>query len=588
MVNKKYLLLAGLCTVMAAPSVFAQESGSQTSTTSQWSNRDMTYRGESYDVLDSSYVPKSRMEQHRKFLNHQYEFPSKPRNMWEIGVGGGLYNVSGDVPSLMLWNKGGWGVDVHVRKALGYVMSLRADYTYGIGKGLQWQPSLGYINNPAWNGQNNGASYGGTNTTSGSPVFYNYRTESHQLNLDLIAATNNIRFHKAKTGLSLYAFAGIGGLAYQTWINALDANFQKYNFQSIIDQYGNANGEIDYSKRKDVRKALQGMLDDSYETDAETSAKTRRPGIFNKKTLDFVASFGVGAQIRLSKRFNISIEDRITTIVGNNEDLLDGQRWAEQVNNGVVNAPVRTQQKDGINYASVGLNFNLGAGKKNVEPLYWLNPLDYSYGELSAPRHMVLPEPVLSDADGDGIADQFDKCPGTPSGVAVDSHGCPMDTDGDGVPDDRDKQLITPTECQPVDADGVGKCPCPDGCGTAKGDVCGNIGAGSITFGANSSKIAPAMQAQLATLAAQMQANPTCKVVIIGQGNTSKVQQQRSWDRVNAIIEYMSEKNNIDRNRFIFQYGQAGDPNSVMYRSAQPGEEGPGNVPPPFPNLRKN
>ncbi len=121
---------------------------------------------------------------------------------------------------------------------------------------------------------------------------------------------------------------------------------------------------------------------------------------------------------------------------------------------------VPSQNKDGINYLSLGFNFNLGGGSRNVEPLYWLNPLDYSYGELTTPRHMILPDPILPDADGDGIADQFDKCPGTPAGVAVDSHGCPMDTDGDGVPDDRDKQLITPTECQPVDADGVGKCPC--------------------------------------------------------------------------------------------------------------------------------
>src|SRR5258706_11895123 len=37
-------------------------------------------------------------------------------------------------------------------------------------------------------------------------------------------------------------------------------------------------------------------------------------------------------------------------------------------------------------------------------------------------------------------------------------------SDGDGVPDCKDKQLITPTECQPVDADGVGKCPEPDCC----------------------------------------------------------------------------------------------------------------------------
>jgi hypothetical protein len=161
-----------------------------------------------------------------------------------------------------------------------------------------------------------------------------------------------------------------------------------------------------------------------------------------------------------------------------------------------------------------------------------------------------------------------------------------MDTDGDGVPDDRDKELITPTYCQPVDADGVGKCPCPDGCGQAA-SACGTIGAGSIGFDNNSAKIRPTSQAQLATLSAQMQANPTCKVVITGAGNESKVQQQRSWDRVNGIIEYMSEKHGIDRNRFIFQYGQAGDANSVMYRAALPGEEGPTNVAPPFPNLKK-
>ena len=85
-----------------------------------------------------------------------------------------------------------------------------------------------------------------------------------------------------------------------------------------------------------------------------------------------------------------------------------------------------------------------------------------------------------------------------------------------------------------------------------------------------------------------MQANPTCKVVIIGNGNGSKLQQQRSWDRVNAVIEYMSEKHGIDRNRFVFQYGQPGDANSVMYRSAMQGEEGPANVAPPFPNLRRD
>lgn len=577
MVNKKYLILTGLCAAMAMSPAMAQENAGGTS----WTGRDMTYRGESYDVLDSNLVPGGRMEQHRRFLNNQYNFPAKPRSMWEIGLHVGQYNISGDVPSLMFWQKGGYGFGAHIRKALGYIMSLRLDYTYGIGKGLQWQPSTNYGYNTAWNNPDYGyvtPGPGGQGTRR-SDIFYNYKTEAHQLSLELVASTNNIKFHKAKTSIAFYAFAGVGANAYQTWVNALDADYNNYTqgFADIINDYP---GGIVYEDRKDVRKKLQDLLDDTYETRAENN-NDRRPTIFETKTLNPVATFGLGVQFRVSKRINISLQDRITTVLGTREDLMDGQQWAEQV----PGSPVFTQNKDNINYASLGFNFNIGGGSRNVEPLYWLNPLDYSYGELSTPRHMVLPEPVLSDSDGDGIADQFDKCPGTPAGVAVDSHGCPMDTDGDGVPDYRDKQLITPTECQPVDADGVGKCPCPDGCGTAT--ACGSIGAGSLMFSTGATRITPGMQAQLATLAAQMQANPTCRVVVMGNGN-SKMEQQRSWDRVNAVIEYMSERNNISRDRFIFQYNNPAVPaNTIMYRSAMEGEEGPSNVQPPHPNLRR-
>jgi outer membrane protein OmpA-like peptidoglycan-associated protein len=380
--------------------------------------------------------------------------------------------------------------------------------------------------------------------------------------------------------MSLYAFIGIGALAYNTRVNALDDAGAAYNFETIV---GSTTQRI-YENRNDIRTSMQDQMDDTYETEAENERDRRRASIFTNKTLVFTPSIGFGAQFRLGKRVNLALEDRIS--MPNDEDLLDGQRWAEQV----FGSPIQTQNNDLINYFSLGLNFNLGNSKKAVEPLYWINPLDFAYSELNYPRHMLLPEPVLPDADNDGITDQFDKCPGTPAGVAVDSHGCPMDTDGDGVPDFRDKQLITPTECQPVDADGVGKCPCPEGCVTQAPPTaaCSNIGAGAITFDANSARIRPAVQGQLATLAAQMQSQPTCRVVIIGNGNGSKLQQQRSWDRVNAVIEYMSEKHGIDRGRFIFQYGQPGDANSVMYRSAMDGEGGQSNVAPPFPNLRRD
>lgn len=580
MINKKYVLLAGVIAAIAVQPAFAQESSS---TTAQgWSGRDMTYRGYNYDYMDTNYVPKNRMKQQNKFLANQYAFPAKPKNMWEVGLKFGQFNVSGDVPSLMLWNGGTYGLGVHVRKSIGYVFSVRADYNYGIAKGLEWQSSLGYGRNPAWNKWYQSPI--GNPTRPLDQVFYNYRTEVHQLNLDLIASTNNIRFHRAKTGVSFYGYVGLAGIGYQTWINALDENYATYaaGFNTIYSKYVDPNtGIIEYSKRNDVRNDLKELMDDTYETDGESSQKNRRPGIFDKKTFMVYGSLGLGMQIRLSTHWNLALENRLTLPLGNGDDLLDGQRWSEQTSR----EPVMTQSTDGLNFFSVGLNYNIGRKSRNVEPLYWMNPLDYAYTELNTPRHMLLPDPVLADADGDGVPDQLDKCPGTPAGVAVDSHGCPLDTDGDGVPDYMDKQLITPTECQPVDADGIGDCPCNPKCGSPV--TCANIPAASITFATNSSKISTAAQSQLAVLAAQMQANPTCKVVVIGNGNGSKIQQQRSWDRVNAIIEYMSEKNGVDRGRFIFQYGQSGDANTVMIRAAATDEEGPTNVPPPFPNLKK-
>lgn len=568
MVNKNYLLLICLCLASLAP-VRAQESQTQTKDGSaQWGARDMTYRSDNYDVLDTNYISKRKMPQQKKFLNHQYAFPARPRTMWEVGFGLGDYNIIGAVPSLNAWQKGGYGFHVDVRKSWGYIFSTRFEYIYGIAKGLEYrQLAPNATNNPTW--INNGYGKPGTDI-----IFNNYRMESHQFNLDLMVNIGNINFHHGKNKLSFYGYLGLGGLLWATRINELNGN-TPYDFATIVGSTPQT-----LSNKNNVRKKLQSAMDDSYETPAINRGTSAAK--VNGMSLDPFISLGAGIQYHISNRVSIQIEDRLGVPNGNNN--LTGLYY----DNTAAVAGVPNASENLVNYASLGINFTIGNKKKRVEPFYWINPLDHAYNELSYPRHMTLPTPILPDADGDGIADQFDKCPATPAGVAVDSHGCPMDTDGDGVPDFRDKQLITPTECQPVDADGVGKCPCPEGCGSKNdGAACGNIGAGSIIFPENSARITSAMQVQLATLSAQMQANPNCKVVITGAGNSNKIQQQRSWDRVHAIIQYMSEKNGISRDRFIFQYGQAGEPTAVMYRSAMVGETGGDNPPPPFPNMRE-
>lgn len=47
-------------------------------------------------------------------------------------------------------------------------------------------------------------------------------------------------------------------------------------------------------------------------------------------------------------------------------------------------------------------------------------------------------QPVGEDSDGDGIDDGRDLCDYTPTGVQVDSRGCPIDADRDGIADYQD------------------------------------------------------------------------------------------------------------------------------------------------------
>ena len=69
-------------------------------------------------------------------------------------------------------------------------------------------------------------------------------------------------------------------------------------------------------------------------------------------------------------------------------------------------------------------------------------------------------EPMMEkplDSDGDGVPDSHDKCPGTPKGVKVDSHGCALDSDNDGVADYMDQ---CPGTSAGVTVDSAG-CPLP-------------------------------------------------------------------------------------------------------------------------------
>lgn len=161
--------------------------------------------------------------------------------------------------------------------------------------------------------------------------------------------------------------------------------------------------------------------------------------------------------------------------------------------------------------AESGINFDLGIGGK-----YYVSPATAFYleaGYINGIESTVAGKTIndnfwkatvgmefdfgkTPDADMDGVSDKKDKCPETPTGVAVDANGCPIDSDGDGVADyidscpteagltslkgcpDKDKDGVADKDDSCPDVAGVANlkgCPDSDGDGIAdKDDKCAN------------------------------------------------------------------------------------------------------------------
>jgi outer membrane protein OmpA-like peptidoglycan-associated protein len=534
--------------------------------------------GYSYDIRDSSLIPTPRLAQHNEFLNNAYPFPAKPRNEWEIGVKGGYTN---GFTSVHNWGPTG-GFGFTVRKALGYMFSVRAEYDWMRLRGLNYQYSQSYGRNPVLSAPD---LFPGDANGNFIPIFYNYRSTIHELSFQGVFNINNVNFHKAKISWNAYLFGGPGIATYGTLYKQDD---------SYVAGYANVIAEFpdeDYKNRKEIRNALKNVLTGTWNHIAERPSTAATLG---GAPITIVGILGAGFQFKLSDRVNIQLEEKFTFTTS---DLIDGQQWQNNYTPIAVQSIAQTSSKDKYNMVSLGINYHIFA-KHAVEPLWWINPLDYAYNEINAPRHMKLPKPVLDDTDGDGVTDQFDLEPNTPKGCPVDTHGVSLDTDGDGVPDCRDKEKITPTICQPVDADGVGKCPDPQCCKDLKealdslsaNGIHGKCNIGdlpSITFKGRTVTLSTENKALLASAASRIRDNPNCKVAVIGYGESSKAAQQLSWDRVNAVINYLVEKEGISSDRFIFRYGQSGGEENTVDLKDATGEEGPNTVPAPHPNLRR-
>jgi len=203
------------------------------------------------------------------------------------------------------------------------------------------------------------------------------------------------------------------GLQYASYVT----NFWQETISGVINV-----GTVNYLRRKSSITFYinAGIGLDNYKpilTAYPTGALFKYPNTVS----NLVVPLGGGIKFRVT--------DNLAINVGYTENFVDGDNL-DGVYAGITN--------DHYSYGYAGAVFGLGPkAKANLD---WVNPVAKMYDELydkemrmeveALKKRTAAVENTIKDlkkdSDGDGVSDQFDKCPNTAAGSVVDGAGCPI------------------------------------------------------------------------------------------------------------------------------------------------------------------
>nr|WP_199158641.1 OmpA family protein [Pedobacter sp. ASV2] len=283
---------------------------------------------------------------------------------WSIGVNGGVLAPVIAIGGSNDFNK--WDVNLgyglNIRKQLGHSFALELNGLRGKVSG------------------SNDATLAGAGSTAKE-----FETQlQYAVDLRGVVNVGSIDFLRRENSVGFFLTAGGGYLAYAPKVTAANG--------TVTDWKGNATGPA--GDKHDAKDYVKG----------------------------FYIPVGAGVKFKVSERVNFNLGYTMNFVDADNFD-------------GVY---AKGTTKDHFSYGYAGLEFSLGSSAK--PSLEWSNPLATMYDELKDPslrqevealKNRVSAveksvEDLKKDTDGDGVADQFDKCPGTPAGTAVDGSGCPL------------------------------------------------------------------------------------------------------------------------------------------------------------------
>lgn len=488
-------------------------------------------------------------EQNKAWRQGLHPYSAKPKNMWELGIHAGYSWISGDVEAVF---PAGFGLGLHLRKAINYTLSIRLDAWYLQSRGYDARP-LGFqtlTSERLYRQQGNNTS--GLNGYAGGNVHRNYKARILGGSIEGVLNIGNLLFHQHRNKWNLYTLVGLGLNVNDTDVDLFDGS-SLYNFGSVTSGL-NLDLQTD---RRESRKRLRELLDG----DAETAGGVEQfiTAFGDDKELLAHLNFGIGVSRKISRKINLGLEWQITIA---DTDLYDGFEYRTQLD--------ETNNLDVPHYFSARLGINLGDLSEKTEPLYWLNPLSGPLNDLAEVK--ARPFLDLTDTDGDGVIDMLDQEIESPNGAPVDTRGVALDSDDDGILDYQDAEPYSPPGYD-VDTDGVAQIP-PEPEILTEGDVndiinqkISNIRTNwflpMIHFDLDKYYIKPEFYGQLHHVATVMRQHPEVRVVARGHTDVrlpSDYNTVLSYRRAKAAVDYLVSKYDVPRERLIIQYGGEGSP----------------------------
>lgn len=345
----------------------------------------------------------------------------KQKKAWSVSVFGGHNRIEGDLNNVGF----GLGYGLNLQKMLGHTVGLRISLVNGSARSLHefTNPDVPDIISSLGSGN---ANY----RTNNNPYYMFTKLDYTSISGQAVFNLHNMNFFNLHPKYNMYAFIGFGGMAFQTYYDALDENDNIYSYNDVSFN--------ETTKTREILKELKPKYDGTFETPGDQTVNNGT--FFDRQTAPYVP-FGVGFGRKFNERFSLSLE---LTSVFTGTDLIDGYRWYAQ--------GVPSPNLDNIVQAFLCLNIKLS----KQEAIFWYtNPLYLPYKtiaenkkklekvdeledkmddlELKMDTTMGRMGLMYTDGDGDGVSDFFDREGNSPEEAIVDGAGRTiMFTDDEG------------------------------------------------------------------------------------------------------------------------------------------------------------